>query len=124
MMTAVSGEPITEHLAVTVHRQTEGNPLFVQEVARYLREEQLLTTGNGEVELRVPEGVRDVIGKRLSRLSKECNQMLAVASVIGRDFDLGILLEVPGLSQDDLYYQLEGAQGSRSSRRAPVSGAG
>ena len=81
MMTDVSGQSITEHLAVTVHRQTEGNPLFVQEVARYLREEQVLATGDSEVELRVPEGIRDVIGKRLSRLSEECNRMLAVASV-------------------------------------------
>ena len=112
MMTDVSGESITEHLAVTVHDQTEGNPLFVQEVARYLREEQVLATGDSEVELRVPEGVRDVIGKRLSRLSKECNQMLAVASVIGREFELDILLDVSSLSEDDLYTQLEEAQGA------------
>ena len=112
MMTGVSGESITEHLAVTVHGQTEGNPLFVQEVARYLREEQVLTTSDSEVELRVPEGVRDVIGKRLSRLSKECNQMLAVASVIGREFDLDVLLEVSSLSEDDLYTHLEEAQGA------------
>ena len=112
MMTDVSRQSITEHLAVTVHDQTEGNPLFVQEVARYLREEQVLATGDSEVELRVPEGVRDVIGKRLSRLSKECNQMLAVASVIGREFDLDILLYVSSLSEDDLYTQLEEAQGA------------
>ena len=112
MMTDVSGESITERLAVTVHDQTEGNPLFVQEAARYLREEQVLTTGDSEVALRVPEGVRDVIGKRLSRLSTECNQMLAVASVIGREFDLDILLDVSSLSEDDLYTQLEEAQGA------------
>ena len=112
MITDVSGESITEHLAETVHRQTEGNPLFVQEVARYLREEQLLTTSDSEVDLRVPEGVRDVIGKRLSRLSKECNQMLAVASVIGREFDLDVLLEVSSMSEDDLHTHLEEAQGA------------
>ena len=112
MMTIVSGQSITEHLAVTVHRQTEGNPLFVQEVAPYLGEEQALATGDSEVELRVPEGVRDVIGKRLSRLSKECNQILAVASVIGREFDLDVLLEVSSLSEDDLYTHIEEAQGA------------
>ena len=119
MMTDVSGDSITEHLAVTVHDQTEGNPLFVQEVARHLREEQVLATGDSEVELRVPESVRDVIGKRLSRLSKECNQMLAVASVIGREFDLDILLEVSSLSEDDLYTQLEEAQGASVVEESP-----
>ena len=124
MMTDVSGESITERLAVTVHRQTEGNPLFVQEVARYLREEQVLATGDSEMELRVPEGVRDVIGKRLSRLSKECNQMLAVASVIGREFNLDILLEVSSLSEDDLYTHLEEAQGASVVEERSAVGAG
>ena len=36
----------------------------------------------------IPEGLRDVIGKRLSRLSPDCNRLLAIAAVIGRDFGL------------------------------------
>ncbi len=47
--------------------------------------------GTDAPELHIPEGLRDVIGKRLSRLSPECNRLLAVASVIGRDFSLEIL---------------------------------
>ena len=46
----------------------------------------------------IPEGLRDVIGKRLSLLSKECNQLLSVASVIGREFALETLKAVAGIS--------------------------
>jgi tetratricopeptide (TPR) repeat protein len=91
-----------------VHRQTEGNPLFVQEVVRYLVEEGLITRKKGgwrptkdtPLEMSIPEGLRDVIGKRLSLLSPECNQLLSVASVIGREFALETLKAVAGINED------------------------
>ena len=63
--------------AEAVHRQTEGNPLFVQEVLRYLVEEGLRRARGRPLRARtratpvdgIPEGLRDVVGKRLSRLS-------------------------------------------------------
>jgi len=48
----------------------------------------------------IPEGLRDVIGKRLSLLSPECNQLLAVASIIGREFALETLKAVAGINED------------------------
>ena len=39
-------------------------------------------------ELGVPEGVRDVIRRRLSRLSEDCSRVLTAAAVIGQEFDL------------------------------------
>ena len=39
----------------------------------------------------MPESVRDVVGQRLDRLSSDCNGILAVGSVIGREFTLGLL---------------------------------
>src|SRR5207302_771252 len=99
MMGVIAGQEVSWSLAEAVHRQTEGNPLFVQEVLRYLAEEGLVQreggqwqrTGSTPLELQIPEGLRDVIGKRLSRLSPECNRVLAVAAVIGRDFALETL---------------------------------
>src|SRR4029077_19103255 len=89
MMSAVAGQEVSSSLAEAVHRQTEGNPLFVQEVLRYLAEEGLVQRGDGHwertttLEDHIPEGLRDVIGKRLSRLSDITNQVLTMASVIG-----------------------------------------
>jgi tetratricopeptide (TPR) repeat protein len=108
MLESITRESIPWGLAEAVHRQTEGNPLFVQEVVRYLAEEGLITQKEGRwrpakdtpLEMNIPEGLRDVIGKRLSLLSKECNQLLSVASVIGREFAIDTLRAVAGMVED------------------------
>jgi eukaryotic-like serine/threonine-protein kinase len=82
LLSSIAGQEVPWGLAEAVHRQTEGNPLFVQEVVRYLVEEGVFTREHGQwrassdtpVEMRIPDGLRDVIGKRLSRLSESCNQ--------------------------------------------------
>jgi tetratricopeptide (TPR) repeat protein len=108
MLESIARQDVPWGLAEAVHRQTEGNPLFVQEVVRYLAEEGLITRKEGRwgstkdtpLEMSIPEGLRDVIGKRLSLLSKECNQLLSVASVIGREFVLETLKAVAGIKED------------------------
>ena len=79
-----------EGLINAVHTQTEGNPLFVTEVVRLLVQEGDLTAdksvGRDSWTVRIPEGVREVIGRRLKRLSERCNEALTIASVLGREF--------------------------------------
>src|SRR5262249_14331352 len=77
-----------------LHAETEGNPFFAEEVIRHLIEAGALRReGNRWIgtrplaELGIPEGVRDVIGRRLSRLSDSANDALRAASVIGREFE-------------------------------------
>ena len=77
-----------EGLVTAVYTQTEGNPLFVTEIVRLLVQEGDLTadrsTGSDSWTVRIPEGVREVIGRRLNRLSERCNETLTVASILGR----------------------------------------
>ena len=81
-----------DNLVAAVYQQTEGNPLFVTEVVRLLEQEGLLAQDTGlefqSWNVRIPEGVREVIGRRLDRLSERCNQALTIAFVIGREFSL------------------------------------
>jgi tetratricopeptide (TPR) repeat protein len=108
MMETICGHAVPWSLAEAVHRQTEGNPLFVQEVIRYLAEEGLIARKEGQwrptkdtpLEMNIPEGLRDVIGKRLSLLTPECNQLLSVASIIGREFAMETLKAVAGIDED------------------------
>jgi serine/threonine protein kinase len=108
MLDSITQGSVPWGLAEVVHRQTEGNPLFVQEVVRYVSEEGLITRKEGRwrltrdtpLEMSIPEGLRDVIGKRLSLLSQECNQLLSVASIIGREFALETLKAVAGVNED------------------------
>jgi len=117
MLSGLSGQDVRWELAEAVHRQTEGNPLFVQEVLRYLVEEGLITregghwraSGDTPLAVSIPEGLRDVIGKRLSRLSPDCNRLLAIAAVIGRDFRLDTLQAVAGVAEESLLAALEEA---------------
>jgi tetratricopeptide (TPR) repeat protein len=118
MLENITGQDVPWGLAEAVHRQTEGNPLFVQEVVRYLAEEGLITREQGRwratrdtpLEMSIPEGLRDVIGKRLSRLSTECNRLLSVAAVIGREFRLKVLQRVAGVAEDELITALDEAK--------------
>ena len=117
MYCLIRGQEVPWSRAEAIHRQTEGNPLFVQEVLRYLVEEGLVVREGGRYALTdmgadagIPEGLRDVVGKRLSRLSEKANQVLSVASVIGREFRLDVLQTVAGLSEDGVIEALEEAQ--------------
>jgi len=113
MLAAITGSEAPGSLAESIHRQTEGNPLFVQEVVRYLVEEGHLGKGGlasgTAAGMSIPEGLRDVIGRRLSRLSPDCNRVLAVSAVIGRDFGLETLQTVADLSEEQLLSALEEA---------------
>ena len=130
MMAAISGHDVQWGVSEAVYRQTEGNPLFVQEVLRYLVEEGMLAHGHEgserqtPPEMRIPEGLTDVIGKRLSRLSTEANSVLSIAAVLGREFRLDVLETVAGLSEDDLFAALEEAQAAAVIEERSATGTG
>jgi DNA-binding CsgD family transcriptional regulator len=117
MLASLSQQAIPPIFAELVHRQTEGNPLFVQELLRYVlelglveaREGTLRRVGERRLAERIPEGLRDVIGQRLSRLSDRANQVLAIASVVGREFPIDVLARVSRLPEEDVIAALEEA---------------
>ena len=130
MMSGIAGEDVPWSLSETVYRQTEGNPLFVQEVLRYLVEQGYFSRGDRRStretppDMGLPEGLRDVIGKRLSGLSDKSNSVLSVAAVIGREFPLEVLQSVAGLTEDELYAALEEASGVAVVEERSAVGAG
>jgi class 3 adenylate cyclase/tetratricopeptide (TPR) repeat protein len=104
-------------LAQAIYQETEGNPFFVREVLRHLSESG---TANQPVEeLGIPEGVREVVGRRLARLSKETNDVLRVASVVGTEFEVPILQEAEHLEEEQLISALEEASSARLIVDAP-----
>lgn len=51
----------------------------------------------------MPEGIRDVIGRRLNRLSEHCNDAISKASIIGPEFGFNQLQPlVEGVTGDQL----------------------
>ncbi|MEK6304460.1 MAG: protein kinase [Acidobacteriota bacterium] len=110
-----------ESLVSTVYQQTEGNPFFLSEIVRLLVVEGQLerphTTSTSSI--RIPEGVREVIGRRLDQLSDECNRILTIASVVGREFNLDALEPLSDVTGDQLLELLDEAMAARVISEAP-----
>jgi DNA-binding SARP family transcriptional activator/tetratricopeptide (TPR) repeat protein len=114
-----AGEEPGEELVATIYEETEGNPLFVGEIVRLLAAERGLDADAPRIA--IPQSVRDVISRRLRHLSKECNRVLVLASVLGREFGLDALAPASGLSEDELLDTLDEAMIARVISDVPGS---
>ncbi len=79
-----------------IFHESEGNPFFVEHLVNYLVETG--TLGEGDAldweDFGVTEGVRTLVERRLQRRSASCRQLMAIAAVCGRRFDIGLLTRV------------------------------
>lgn len=103
LLTELLGGDVPEGLAEIIHNQTEGNPFFVEELITGLLEDDRLiwndeesryAIAGGEIDRltgQIPQGIRAAIGARLDRLTSDAQDVLSLASVIGREFSLEIL---------------------------------
>jgi hypothetical protein len=66
---------------------TAGNPFFIEELLHSPSDERAAPVV-------VPEGVKDVIGRRLDRLAPATLEILTLAAVLGTDFRLAVLKAV------------------------------
>jgi class 3 adenylate cyclase len=118
--------PEVAELAHAVYAETEGNPFFVGQVLRHLVESGAVVQEDGRWvrtatadRIGLPEGVREVISRRLARLDDESNVVLAVAAVIGRDFDAELLTEATDVDAERVLDVLEIAEADRLVEATP-----
>ncbi len=104
----VAANIASAELAAALHEQTEGNPLFVGETVRLLAREE----GSAR-QATIPQTVRDVIARRLGRLTPECKQFLTLASMLGREFSLDALELVSEHSRETVLEVLDEATAER-----------
>jgi tetratricopeptide (TPR) repeat protein len=103
-------------LAEALESATDGNPFFIIQILGHLTdtgriyEQDGIWTFDVHVdELGIPEGVKEVVGRRISSLSEGANKALGVAAVLGRDFSLEILERVADMTVDELVDALDEA---------------
>lgn len=77
-----------EALVDRIYTRTDGHPFFVSEIVH------LLAT-DSDVDV-LPQEVRAVVSQRLGMLSKDCQQLLALASVVGPEFSTEVLATASG----------------------------
>jgi eukaryotic-like serine/threonine-protein kinase len=107
---------IDASLVDAIHTETEGNPFFIEEVTKALLEEGKLCfndvcwEGQKNTEIEIPQSVRLTIQNRLSRLPDPTQDVLRLASTIGRRFEFEILSRASDLDEDTLIEALETAE--------------
>jgi DNA-binding NtrC family response regulator/tetratricopeptide (TPR) repeat protein len=88
---AVGDLSLTPEAERRILARGDGNPLFLEELARSVREQ-----GDAET-LVIPDTVHAVLAARIDRLAPDDKRLLQTAAVIGREFPLGLLERVSGL---------------------------
>ncbi|WP_214102664.1 BTAD domain-containing putative transcriptional regulator [Acrocarpospora catenulata] len=97
-------ERLREHVGV-LHDRTGGNPFYLGELLRLAA-----STRSADIAaLPVPDGVRDVIAQRVSRLPEDTQALLRAASVVGREVGADVLASAAGIDAARLLLLLEPA---------------
>ncbi len=95
-----------------IYEETEGNAFFLSEVVNLMAQEGTLTKESVS-EIRIPDGVREALGRRLNRLSEEANELLQVAAIIGREFTYDMLTLLGDRDEEALLKLIEQALDGR-----------
>ena len=99
------GSAFPPEVARLIHSRTEGNPLFVADIADYLRVKGVIRENNGvwqmsgtlpDLERDLPESMRSMVQRKVSQLTEADNQLLIAASVQGHDFDSAVVAAAMG----------------------------
>ena len=84
---------LPEELRALIYQKSEGNPFFVEEAVKSIKESETLKREGDQAvlvkslsEILVPDTVQDAIMARIDRLGEEPKRVLQLAAVIGREF--------------------------------------
>jgi predicted ATPase/class 3 adenylate cyclase len=97
LIEAVFEVPVDDDLAEAILVRTSGNPFFIEEVVRDLKQSNLLVEHTGRVGLvpgataPVPATVQEVIEARLDRLGAKPRRALNAGAICGRTFWVRVL---------------------------------
>lgn len=108
LLAGAAGHAIADDVAAQWLVQTDGNPFFIKELLRHLVEEGHLTRDDDGrwhldrplTELGLPRAVREVVARRLGRLSDDAHKLLSAASAFDGPFQLDAAAAVADLDED------------------------
>ena len=111
LVSRVTGPGPVGQDAVSMWARTGGNPFFVQEVAR------LVAARGPAATLMVPPGVREVLQRRLARLTQPCMSLLTAAAIVAETaaeaIEDDLLCEASGISEEAAARLLDEAAAGR-----------
>jgi len=94
-------------LADKLHMSTDGNPFFITEIVRALAEAGKIARGSGgwrvanslDASTVMPTSISETLDRRVARLGDEVRECLTTASVVGDQFDVGLVATASGLDR-------------------------
>jgi predicted ATPase len=111
-----AGHQFPAELAAVLHARTEGNPLFMVDLLRYLRDRGVIVQDHGrwalvravpDLQREMPESVRAMIQRKVDQLSAADRHVLMAASVQGSEFDSAVVAQLLGQEAADVEERLE-----------------
>lgn len=102
----MAGHDVPAAFAELLAEQCAGNPFFIREIILHLAEEGRISRRDGEwtattTDLGIPKGVREVLGRRLARLSPTANQLLSVGALFEVSCPLPVVCDVAKVDEDE-----------------------
>jgi predicted ATPase len=110
------GSAFPPDFAATIHAKTEGSPLFMADLVRYLRDtggvvqqdgKWVVARGVGDAAKDLPESVRGMIARMIERVDDADRRLLLAASVEGNEFDSTVLAEALQMDPTEVEERLE-----------------
>ncbi|MEZ5316782.1 MAG: protein kinase [Vicinamibacterales bacterium] len=110
------GHRIPEAFVADIHARTEGSPLFMVDLIRYLRDTHVIVKVDGvwtvaeavsAAPRELPESVRGMIARKIERVDDADRRLLLAASVQGQEFDSTVLGEALQLDPIEVEERLE-----------------
>ncbi|MBQ1015964.1 transcriptional regulator, partial [Micromonospora sp. M51] len=102
LLGALARTTVDPDTVAALAERTGGNPFYVRESARLLAAEGTLVATSD-----VPEGVRDVLRRRLSRLPATAVSVLRLTAAVGREADVPTLVDAAGTDEATVLRALE-----------------
>jgi predicted ATPase len=101
--------------AASIHAKTEGSPLFMADLVRYLRDTGSIVEQAGTWVLaglvpdvrNLPESVRGMIARKIERVDERDRRLLLAASVQGHEFDSSTISEAAEMDPAEVEERLE-----------------
>lgn len=108
-----------------IYQHTGGNPFYVEEVAKGLVDDGIITWKDGSWhfptldEIRLPRSIHEAVWSRIRHLDSETQGLLRQAAVLGQIFKFNDLCEMSGLSEWDVLEHLDVALERQLIQEAP-----
>ena len=114
LISLFEAKDLPQHIVAKIFTETEGNPYFIEEIAKSLVETGVVDLNDKDWvskldvdAVRIPGSVNDLIQGRYEALEEEQRRILEMACVVGEEFSVEVLSKLTGKGEEDLIDEMD-----------------